>query len=768
MAKYARVGIHVVAAALSGLLVYAQYHPSDSVAVENGDALWMVVFSFGLLGVWLASGLLESWFSPSDSSRTFETSFAKTWVSLSLDWGPWILGGWMMIAAFGSCPPGNLRQSTNEAWFWLMAAAVVFVLRRLFRSVAARRAILCLVFGCAVAQSVHGLHQQIISLPQTRMKYEADPEGTLASVGIVAPEGSAERNVFENRLYDGGPTGTFALANSLAAVLIVGVVMGLSVVWLRMRSMKWPDRIAWTVVIAVLLAALVATRSRSALIAVMVGATVVFAGSIESKNRKVIGWIGGGALMAGLVVASVIAVFGRREWIEQAPASLAFRFQYWRSTLRMLFEYPLFGAGPGNFQSIYERFREPSASENIADPHHFFFETIGSGGWIAGGLLVLLIVAACVHFVKRLRQDGPDCNSGSIVRDETNLDQSIERSVWIGAGIGLALVWLVGIVTLQIPDLDAHTFAIPAALASIVLATPSLRLFSERDIDVLVSSVLVAVMVHLSIASGWTIPGVAILIWIFAAIATSTSLQVASQSSGTMPKLSRVRFAMLMAALVGIVLVWSMSLGPVRRETMALNAVRLEAERGRFHQADRFLREATNVDPWSDKAIRWQADLYHWELVRRPAEDTPGGDRSLRTDWQSFVEQAKTRSGENPATYRELGTAQLHVYQRFGDRDDLLAAMETIKQAAQWSPSDEWIAAQLAEIAREAGDEMLSQKMAQRAEWLSNLGNNTERLLDRQLILVAKRVGPPATNSIRQIPASELLANQLSRAPVAK
>ncbi len=30
----------------------------------------------------------------------------------------------MMLAAFATSPPGNLRAATNEAWLWISAAAV--------------------------------------------------------------------------------------------------------------------------------------------------------------------------------------------------------------------------------------------------------------------------------------------------------------------------------------------------------------------------------------------------------------------------------------------------------------------------------------------------------------------------------------------------------------------------------------------------------------------------------------------------------------------
>ena len=238
--------------------------------------------------------------------------------------------------------------------------------------------------------AVHGLHQYFISLPANRAEYQQDPESVLALAGVDAPPGSAERMVFENRLFDGGPTGTFALANSLAAVLLVGVDgrggrAAVSLAQLARCSVAWASA-------AVLCAGcLMAARSRSATLAMSgrLGIDVhCFVAVCAAAIRKSLVRGAGGRVARWAWARQIfIALAGNREWFEEAPASLAFRFQYWRSTWQMVLDHPLFGAGPGNFQSIYERYREASATEQIAEPHNFFFETLASGGFVGLGLL---------------------------------------------------------------------------------------------------------------------------------------------------------------------------------------------------------------------------------------------------------------------------------------------------------------------------------------------------------------------------------------------
>ena len=49
--------MNVAAALLAGAIVYLVYHPSDSVAVEQGDALW-----FALLAIVTATVTWSGWF----------------------------------------------------------------------------------------------------------------------------------------------------------------------------------------------------------------------------------------------------------------------------------------------------------------------------------------------------------------------------------------------------------------------------------------------------------------------------------------------------------------------------------------------------------------------------------------------------------------------------------------------------------------------------------------------------------------------------------
>jgi Tfp pilus assembly protein PilF len=113
------------------------------------------------------------------------------------------------------------------------------------------------------------------------------------------------------------------------------------------------------------------------------------------------------------------------------------------------------------------------------------------------------------------------------------------------------------------------------------------------------------------------------------------------------------------------------------------------------------------------------------------------------------------RSGPNPAVYRQLATQRLHLYQVFGEPDDLVIAKQYLETALQASPADQWLVAQLAEIAIAEGDRDSATELISRANVLSEMGNNLERALYLQLLYRADPFGLRAASKPIRISAEE-------------
>lgn len=745
---------------LSGAVVYVLYHPSDSVEVEKGAALW-----FTLLAISIATLVFAFRPAAAHGYSGTATQQVNEIASRLLDWLPWVLAVWMMLAAFASSPPGNLRMATNEGWLWLSAAAIFSSARRLMSAAAARRNLLLLLTAAASGLAVHALHQQFVSLPQTRAEYLEDPDRMLAEAGFDAPPGSTERMVFENRLFDGGPTATFALANSLAAVLLVGVLIPITVLVLRWTTLTVATRSGWITALGLTATALLATRSRAGVLALFVGVLlVVVIRSGFGRNRgRTLAQLAAIAVVGGLLAAA-LWLFGHPEWYEAAWASFAVRFEYWRATLAMVWGRPWFAAGPGNFQSIYNRYRPPSATEQIAEPHNFFFETLASGGWIAGGLLAALLVAGVV-VARGRRLAASERASAELVSKES--DSGTGKWFWLGAVLSLVLVWVFGFATRSLPDWQAHRIAVPLAVGIAGwLSWTSTRL-SPRDVDNLFAVIVISLAIHLSVSGGWTVPGVAISVWVFAGAITRRRQAWLPQEGGRSVGGNephrrtetvttwRVRWAAVAAGTLAVAGLYLFSLRPVERQRQAMAESVYAQSLGQLGRFRASLDRAATADPWSAEGVLWLSDATRWQLI------LSGDSPELRRQWREAVAEAKRRAGDDPAVYRILAQQQLHLYQRYGRDEDLSAAASTIDEASRWSPSSEWLAAQRAAIAAAQGRDPEARRWASRAWQLSQLGNNIERSLERQQIYEPSQLGVAAERGPIRRPASELLANQL-------
>ncbi|MFG0286619.1 MAG: O-antigen ligase domain-containing protein, partial [Rhodopirellula sp. JB044] len=228
--RYERLAV-AKSAVFGGLcagIVWTVYYPADSTAVEQGDALGV---SLGLI-VWAACSVWAFGFSSVVASARDGWRSSSWW----LDAAPVLLAAWVMVAGWvgtgylTSWTPsvgGDVRAATNEVWWWVAAVACFVIARRLFANHSRSVVAVGVLLGAGALLASHTLHQCFISFPQTIREYESDPEGMLAKIGIDAEAGSAARMIFENRMRDGGPTGTFALANSLAGPLAISLVLAI-------------------------------------------------------------------------------------------------------------------------------------------------------------------------------------------------------------------------------------------------------------------------------------------------------------------------------------------------------------------------------------------------------------------------------------------------------------------------------------------------------------------------------------------------------------
>jgi hypothetical protein len=310
----------------------------------------------------------------------------------------------------------------------------------------------------------------------------------------------------------------------------------------------------------------------------------------------------------------------------------------------------------------------------------------------------------------------------------------------------------------------AHLLAVPTAAFLAAVLWPTVRALGDRDVDLICGIMLLALMVHLLASGGWTVPGIAIVVWLLGGRLTRVAVAVPGgppagsaqvDGAGANWEIGRrwVAGSVGGALIVAIAL---MSLRPVGSSRSALSWAEYCQRNQRPGDAQVALREAMAADPWAIDPALWMADLCRWQLI--VGGDTP----ERRSQWETSMAEAKRRAGDAPAVDRVLGSQRLHVYQRYGQTGDLEAAEKTFREAAQWNPSDQWLAAQVAVIADARGQSELANEMASAALRLSRASGNIERSLERQQVFVAQQIGIEAGRGPQRRSASELLANQIA------
>lgn len=740
------------AALLAALLVIATHWPADSVEVERGAAVYHCGLALVAAALaWLAVPLATA------SAGSASLSGGKQSTAWGIDLAAWSLAAWIALSSWALSGSVELRMAVNECWVWVAAAASFTAARRLLGSPLSRRTVALLVVLSAVLLAAHGWHQLLVSLPADRARYAAEPEVVLAEAGVDAPPGSAQRMIFENRLADGGPTATFALTNSLAGLLVPAWLLAAGIWLSQWRRLSLAPRCGWGVVVFLIGSLLLRTNSRSAVAAVVLVsiAWLLFAalrdgGAVRRRmDRRSWRRLVGIALLVAVGLAGYVAT--NREISERAWASLSVRGQYWRSTAAMVADSPWFGCGPGNFQAAYEAFRDIDASEQPADPHNLVMETAAAGGIPAALLLVLLAGLG----VQRLRELSKRQRSGSEARDDDATGGLAPANVAGALGVGYVggwlVVWMLGLLIAQAPDIGAHLWAVPIAIGSTFLIG---RWWQAGDLPrwVLVGAVA-GLLLHLMMSGGWTIPGVAVPLWLLAGamLADDPRSSVASAGRPT-AAVSGLRWGIgILAALILGAFFWT-ELRPVSEASRWMMQAAVARQDGAIDQVAQAYRRAAAADPWDSSPSAALADLYRHVLLQ---QDTP----ELRQGLDAAGQAARQASPSDPSLLAFLGELRLHLFQRWGDEDDLRVALELYQQAAARAPANERLAAQLALIYQALGDEQAAD-WADRARQLAAAGGHIERALQRVTILPVKVVGEAAAKRPQQGTADKWLPNR--------
>ncbi|HRA86875.1 MAG TPA: O-antigen ligase family protein [Planctomycetaceae bacterium] len=678
-----------------------------------GEGLHLVVL-WMLLGLFLAA---QRWRFPGDAK---EACRSIRWLDLGVFL---VIVGHLISTIVVFRLEGDRRAALNLTFEWMGLGVAWWILRSLFvdRRVAAQG--VAVIVAICVGLSCFGIWQHHVFYAEQSAWYRelrSELDQAIASTDAsqfsrraeisrlfqeqqIPMQGSA-RVAWENRLLSGSePFATFSLANTLAGILAVGLVLLLGQASLTSGEKK---RISWlgmallTLQVSLIGYCLILTKSRSAWLGACVGfgILVVLRNRVSAVQHGFRWLLAGSLLLAGIIGSAAVVGGLDKEVILESPRSLQFRLLYWTGTLKMLREHPLAGAGPGNFRQVYLQYKADETSEEIRDPHNAFLDAWSSSGFIGLAGLVLIVGWMCWWLMKQPRDPKIPVEAKS----------RNSQQLWSACG-GLILGFLLQAMWTWLNGSDEwiDTPAKMLLLAGIPLLLMQGSL-SLRQIDgAACLAAASAMIVNLLAAGGFEMPAVMITLMFCLAAGASQSTQANGRIAVQRPMGGRVGsliFAsMCLGGFVGVVRFGLLPV-TVSRHYQELGNMLLRDIQYPSRALDNFQR-AIAADPKNVTPRQRIAEVASYRLSElvalHTAENTENlSRRELNTEEHGLVDQGLLASDDliccdrrNVFAYRLRSDVRWNASQLTDDSELRELALQDLQAAAMRYPSsvDVWL-----------------------------------------------------------------------------
>lgn len=258
-----------------------------------------------------------------------------------------------------SVDPG---ATTVEAAKWL-AYAVAFWLSAGFGRRRGARAVIGIVFFCALTVSLATLGHGLVGASRVFGVYEPQLGTSAARVGPMLNP------------------------NTLAGYLILGIFCGFGFVLSSADSLR---RWLWGAGTAIIVGIAILSGSRGGVAALTLGVLVlaVFAFWTRARRGKIrrfrwYDWCGAGSALVAAVLFSILGA--RDSWFDLTHGDLSkLRMSMW--VVPMIRDFPLFGIGRGAFETTFPFYKEVSDNIVYANPENIIAQWLSEWGLLAGGI----------------------------------------------------------------------------------------------------------------------------------------------------------------------------------------------------------------------------------------------------------------------------------------------------------------------------------------------------------------------------------------------
>ena len=541
-------------------------------------------------------------------------------------------------------------------------------------------------------------------------QYEENPQSMLEPLGIE-PD-TLKHFLFEHRLYASNVHAFFTTRNSAGSFLLLSFFAALALYLHKLKNRKseqskFRDYAACIIPIAVILAAMVLTKSKGAIIGLIFAAALLVTylrfGTIIKAHRKIIFVACVLSVIAGGIA---IAWYGLKYDRLPGGNSMLVRWQYWHASAKMYADHSLTGVGPGNFASFYCHYKPAAALESVSDPHNFPLSILTQYGPLG---LVALLAMIFVPLLKVIFPKSSVSLDGAQEPPSSFKAQAITFILFLW--LGLLLVRHLLMLAVSLGDITVliyiiTRFLIPALIVFIVsfllLRVPTgADERAKRKIHSFTAAVLfcavLGVALHNLTDFAFFEPGVYTTFWVLMACLVATDSFTQARRRLVLKPAAFIKIVTLVAAL-GVCFVFiNYALVPVASGTAKIEKVNHCISLGRFERAHSLLDAAAVTDSLSPIAPSLNARLYLY-LYRQ----SPDKNRELLDQARKCLKTAIERNVADFKNYERLAEVYLLLSEISAGQeqaDCLNKAFSAASNAAGLYPGCGRIHLTLAEIA---------------------------------------------------------------------
>ncbi len=466
-------------------------------------------------------------------------------------------------------------------------------------------------------------------------QYEENPQGMLEPLGIEP--GTLQHFLFEQRLYAGNVRAFFTTRNSAGSFLLLSFFAGLSLYlhklkYLKSGRFKFRDYAACTIPIAVILAALVLTKSKGAIIGLIFATVLIvtyfrFEQFIKAHRKIIL------ATCVSLFIIGGIAVTWYGLKYDRLPGgnSMLVRWQYWHASAKMYADHPLTGVGPGNFTSFYTHYKPAAALESVSDPHNFPLSILTQYGPLGLAAVLAMIFIPLWKTIFPKSSCSTESNRGPPSAFKT---QAITFMLFLWLGVLLVRQFLIPAVSsgnIAVLIYIVTRFIIPAFVVFTVgflfirIQNGTNEQAGQKSKSITIVILFCAVLgfaLHNLTDFAFFEPGVYTTFWFMIACLVALNSYRNQEHRLVLKPSAGIKIMTLIAVFVVGIIFIKYAIVPLASSTVKIEKANNAISQGRFEQANNLLDEATVADKLSPLAPSLNARLY-LHLYRQSPDANP-------------------------------------------------------------------------------------------------------------------------------------------------